>query len=299
MIQDGAPGAGGPAALGLARAAFAGRRYDEAARLAGAAIASGSTGAGLHGLLAAALLAERRPGPALAACERARALAPGAAWPWRLQALALADLRRGREAVASAESAVHLAPSDPWAQDALARCCAAAGRAEEARAAAREALRLAPRDPDLVRRAGAALGSQDPGAAEARCREAIGLDPSSAVSWDALAAALRRQGRDADAAAARARAAALDPAFAERYRRRRTFFSLFQAGAALFLAIVALGMLPRILRPPAAGVATAVLWLVALLAPALFAVGAAVALQRGPRYPPPPDPQLADVVRGL
>lgn len=291
--------AGAPAAFERAREAFAARSYDRAARLAGAGVAGGAATAELHGLLAAALLAARRPGPALAAGERARSLSPEAPWAWRLRALALAELRRGNEAVAAAESAVRLAPLDPWAHDALARCRAAAGGADEARAAAREALRLAPRDPDLVRRAGDAFASRDPGAAETRYREAIALDPSSAVAWDALASALRRQGRGDDAHAARERAAALDPAFAERYRRRRAFVPLFQLGAALFLAITALGVVPRIVPPRVAGAATAVLWLVVLLVPALFAIGAAVALQRGPRHPAPPDPQLADVVRRL
>jgi tetratricopeptide (TPR) repeat protein len=299
VTSGGAPGAGADRTFLLACDAFHARSYDSAARLAGDAIASSPATAGLHGLLAAALLAARRPVLAVGACERARALAPDVAWPWRLRAFALAEMRRGEEAVASAESAVRLAPLDPWAHDVLARSLAAAGRLAEARTAAREAVRLAPRDPDLVRRAGDTWVTDDPKAAEARYREAIALDPTSAAGWDALAGALTRQLRDEDAAAARERAAALDPAFAERYRRQRAFVPLLQLGAGLLLAIFALSLAPRLVPPRAVKVTTAVLWVVVLLAPALFAIGAAVALQRGPRHPAPPDPQVADVVSRL
>jgi len=299
MSPDPTPGTGASRALALGREAFHARRYEHAARVAREAVAGVPGSPGLHGLLAAGLLAARRPGLALGPCERAGALAPEAAWPWRLRALALAELRRGEEAVASAERAVSLAPEDPWAHDALARSRAATGRSAEARVAAREALRLAPRDPDLVRRAGDACVVEEPAAAEARYRESIALDPERATSWDALAGALVRQFRDEEAAAARARAAALDPAFAERYRRQRAFFPLLQVGGGLFLVIVALGLAPRLVPARSAGTATAVLWIVAVLAPAIFAIAAALALQRGPRHPAPPDPQLEDVVRHL
>ena len=134
---------------------------------------------------------------------------------------------------------------------------------------------------------------------ESRYRQAIALDPKNAAHWDALAGCLARQLRDDDAAAARERAAALDPAFGERYRRQRAFVPLLQLGAALFLVIVTLSFAPRVLPPRAARLATVAMWVMAVVAPALFAIGAALALQRGPRNPPPPDPLIAEVVRRL
>jgi len=286
-------------ALALAREAFEVRAYERAARLARDAAAAEPGSAALQGMLAAALLAARRPALALRACERARAAAPEAAWPWRLEAFALAELRCDADALAAAERAVNLAPEDPWSHDALARSRAAASRSAEARNAAREAVRLGARDPDLLRRLGDAWVRDDPAAAEARYREAIALDPRSAACWDALAGALARQLRDDDAAAARGRAADLDAAFAERNRRQRAFVPVLQLGAGLFLAILALSLAPRLLPPGPARIATAAMWVMAVLGPALFAIGAALALQRGPRHPLPADPQLADVVRRL
>ncbi len=323
------------AALERARQAFLSRAFGSAARIADAALAalggaearlavagrpateeappvSGSGDrvaspggvartriAALHGVLAAALLAEHRPIVALSPCERARALLPEASWPSRLHALALSALGRAEEAIAAAEAAVALAPDDAWALDAVARAHLAAGHAAEARRAALEAVRRSPCDPDLVRRAGDAFLAEDPRAAEARYRAALALSPGSAEVWDALAHVLGRQGRDADASAATARAASIDPAFAERYRRRRAFLPLFQLGLGLFLAVLVLGILPRAFPQALSPAFQAALWFAALLVPVLFALGAAIALQRGPRRPAPPDSQLADVVRRL
>lgn len=298
-MSRGAPGDDAAGALAASREAFQARAYERAARLARSGLARSPECAALHGVLAASLLAARRPALALQACDRALALEAEAAWPSCLRALALSELRCGADGEAAAERAVALAPEDPWARDALARAGAAAGRLPEARGAAREAVRLAPRDPDLVRRLGDAWLAEDAAAAEARYREAIALDPRNAAHWDALSGALVRQLRDEDAAAARGRAAELDPAFAERYRRQRAFVPLLQLGAALFLAVVTLSVAPRALPPRAARIATAAMWVMAVLAPVLFAVGAALALQRGPRHPPPPDPLLAEMVRRL
>jgi tetratricopeptide (TPR) repeat protein len=287
------------AALERARERFGARAFEAAARDAAAAIAAGAGGAELHGMTAAALLAAGQPEAALASTVEACALAPAAPWAWRLHAAALAVLGRGADAVAAAERAVQLAPGDPWAHDALALARAAAGLGAGARAAALEAVRLAPRDADLQRRAGDAWLREAPESAEARYREAIALDASSAAAWDALAGALEREERGEDADEARRRAAALDPAFAERYRRQRAFLPLLQLGAALFLVVLALGLLPRLVPPRLAGTARAVAWVFAIFVPALFALGGAAAARRGRRAVAAPDPQLADAVRRL
>ncbi len=286
-------------ALARARERFGARAYERAARDAAAAIAAGERTAELHALAAAALLAAGQPEAAIASTVEACALAPDAPWAWRLHAAALAVLGRGQDAVAAAERAVALAPGDPWAHDALALARAAAGLALEARAASLEAVRLAPREPELQRRAGDAWLRDAPESAEARYREALALDGGSAPTWDAMAGALDRQARVDDAAAARSRAAALDPAFAERYRRQRAFVPLLQLGAGLFLVVLVLGLLPRLVPPRLAAPARAIAWVVAIFVPALFAFGGAAAARRGRRAAGPPDPQLADVVRRL
>jgi len=283
-------------ALTDARQAFAERRYEEAAR-----IASAGESAALAGMVAASLLAAQRPLAAIGAADRAVALAPEEAWPRRLRALAMIGMGKPRDAAAAAAEAVRRAPGDPWALDVMALACAAERRSEEARSWAQRAAAAAPADPDLQRRLSERWLSDDPAAAERFAREAISADPANALAWDRLVMALEQQHRTREAAAARTRAADLEPALRERYQHHGTLRSFLKAGAAVLFLVLVLGVLPGLVRRhwPRTGASGFAVWIVAILLPLSFALGSALLLRRGHGTPMPPDPQLLQVVKSL
>jgi tetratricopeptide (TPR) repeat protein len=283
-------------ALAAARRGFRERRFDDAARAAARALAQGSSPEALA-LYVAALLAGDRPAPALAAL----AVAPrGASWPFRLRALALADLGRTREAITAGEDAARLAPDDPWAHEALARGYALGRRSADARSAAMRAVALAPTDPELRCALGELYADGHPGVAEGHLHAAAALDPRSARPWLALGDVLERAGRGADAADARARAASLDPALAALRRGPSRIGPLLVSGAAVFLAVLAFGLLPAVARklaPEAVPSATWIALAAVTLLPTAFLAATLVLLRRTARAVPAADPALAAAVR--
>jgi tetratricopeptide (TPR) repeat protein len=299
-------GAGG--ALDEARWAFADRRFDAAARAAARALASRAGGEPREAveaaaLLAGALLAAGRPGPALSCLEGAAALAPGASWVHRLRALALLDLGRAAAAEVEAEEAARLAPADAWAHDALARALFRRGREVEARAAALRASSMAPADPHLRCSLGELYGSAHPLLAEGHLRAALELDGACAPAWAALGEVLERQGRAADAARARDRAGELDGALRERRGGGAAVLPILWIGASVLLLVVAVGLLPEVVRrasPAAAARIAAVAYLGALALP-VAVVAASVAILRRARPQPLAAPIAAavrDAARG-
>jgi tetratricopeptide (TPR) repeat protein len=285
--------------LAVARRAFEERRFDDASLAAARALAQGASPEAFA-LRAAALLAASRPGPALAALSRAPAATPGASVIPRLRALAFADLGRALDAADAAEEAVRLAPDDPWAHEALARGYALARRSAEARTAALRAVALAPAVADLRCALGELYAGGHPAVAEGHLRAAIALDPSSARPWLALGDILDRAGRGEDAASARARAAALDPALAAERRGPAAVAPLLVTGAAIFLTVLAFGLLPavaRMLAPGAVGYATGLALAAVTLLPTAFLAATAVRLRRARRAAPAADPALAAAVR--
>jgi tetratricopeptide (TPR) repeat protein len=283
-------------ALADARREFAERRFDDAARAGARALAEGA-GPEALALYVAALLAAGRPGPALAAL----AAAPrGASWALRLRALALADLGRTREAITAGEDAARLAPDDPWAHEALARGYALGRRSADARSAAMRAVALAPTDPDLRCALGELYADGHAGIAEGHLHAAAALDPTSARPWLALGDVLERAGRGADAADARARAASLDPALAALRRGPSGLGPLLVSGVAVFLTVLAFGLLPAVARKLAPGAVASATWIAlgAVTAlPTAFIAATLVLLRRTRRAVPAADPALAAAVR--
>ncbi|MFL5263428.1 MAG: hypothetical protein ACJ79L_13575 [Anaeromyxobacteraceae bacterium] len=285
-------------ALAAARRAFEEHRFDDAARAAARALAPGASPEALA-LYVAALLAGGRPAPALAALAVAPR-GPSASWPARLRALALADLGRTRDAIAAGEDAARLAPDDPWAYEALARGYALARRSAEARSAAMRAVALAPGDPDLRCALGELYADGHAGVAEGHLHAAAALDPTSARPWLALGDVLERAGRGADAAEARARATSLDPALAALRGGPSRLGPLLVSGAAVFLAVLAVGLLPAVARKLAPGAVASATWIAltaVTLLPTAFLAATLVLLRRTRRAVPAADPALAAAVR--
>lgn len=278
---------GGQAAEALARAErMAAERRDDARA---------------HGLLSAALLAVSQPGPALAAAGRAAALEPGREWPHRLRSLALRRLGRWVEAVEAAREAVRLAPGRAAAVAALGLALAAGRRDAEAREALLRAVALEPRDVELRLTLGDVRLVAEPAAAEEEYRAALGMAPGNARALLRLGIALERQRRDAEAARAWDQAERADPHLVTPRRRRREGIRMLQLGGALFLSVVALGLVPSLVGrafPGATAAATTAVWLFALLVPVGLLLWSGLRFSRT-RGQGPLDAEIAAVARDL
>lgn len=144
------------------------------------AVAKAPSSASAHEALGTALIVAGRPGPAVAALERAVALAPERAEPRLNLASALVSAGRADEALAAAEAGVRALPSVAEAHGILGLALAANGRHAEAVAAYERALSLNPALPDVHDALGAAwegLGRRD--LAVQHVREALRLQPEN------------------------------------------------------------------------------------------------------------------------
>lgn len=199
-----------PRAVERARALLDAGRPEEAARLlatTGADDAEGSL------LLAQAHLERGAYADAVAAAERAAALAPEAEAPHRLRSFALARSGRPAEALAAAREAVRREPGDWRAHVACALAASdVPGGYAEGWAAGNEAVRLAPHEADAHFAVGVvALGAGDTARAGQAFRAALAIDPGHAGARNNLALVDLRRNRLGRAAAGFAAAAAMDP----------------------------------------------------------------------------------------
>jgi tetratricopeptide (TPR) repeat protein len=236
-----------------------------------------------HGLFSAALLALSRPGPALAAASRAASLLPRKEWPHRLRSLALRRLGRPTEAVEAARASVQLAPGCAAAWAALGLGLAASRRDAEAREALGRAVALDPNDAEVRLTLGDLCIVPEPATAEAEYRAALAMDPGSARALLRLGLALERQRQDVEASRAWDEAERADPRLVTPRRRRREGMRMLQLGGALFLAVVALGLVPPLVGrgfPGAGRAAAAAVWLFALLVPVALLLWSGVRLAR-------------------
>jgi len=254
-----------------------------------------------HGLRSAALLALARPAPALEAADRAASLAAGREWPHRLRSLALRRLGRWSEAVEAAREAVRLDPGCAAACAALGLALAAGRRDAEAREALRRAVAIAPRDAEFRLTLGDVCLASDPATSEEEYRAALALAPGSPRALLRLGLALERQRRDAEAGRAWDEAERADPRLVTPRRRRREGIRMLQMGGALFLSVVALGLVPSLVGrtfPQAASAAATAVWLFALLVPVGLLLWSAVRLSRT-RGDGSLDVEIAAVARAL
>lgn len=149
---------------------------------------------------------ERRAREALAADD-------GDALAWK--ALSVALSAQGREALAALERAAALAPGDAEAQSNYGHALRARGRHAEAAAVYQRALRLNGGSAALHLALGnAQLAGGDPGAAADSYRQALAIDARLAEAHCNLGAALRSLGRLQDARRACEQALAIRPDFA-------------------------------------------------------------------------------------
>jgi len=163
---------------------------------------------------------------ALAAGERAIALAPGSSDAHYMYGYALRTAGRTEASLRAMQRAIDLNPNNPLPYQGLAYGAILLGRPQEAQAPLDRAFRLSPREPlgAVWHWTGAFahyLMGDDAAAAEA-CKAAIAINPRYPHSHWLLAAAAARLGREAEAREALAAHLALSPALAtaaEVYRR--------------------------------------------------------------------------------
>jgi tetratricopeptide (TPR) repeat protein len=187
------PGAAGPARpgrppeLGRAAAMIEVGRFDDAARLLAAIVASEPDGARAWSLMARAHLGAGRWAEALTAAHRAIAISPADHRPFRLASTALVSLGRSAEAVTAALEACALAPGVWRSHVCLAQAATAAGQPARAAQAAATALALAPDEPDVQFTAGkVALSLGDLPRARAHQQAALAVDPSHSAAINEL-----------------------------------------------------------------------------------------------------------------
>ncbi len=154
-----------------------------------------------------------RPADALAAANRAVALAPQEDWPHRLASLLLSDLGRHKVAVRAAQEGVRLAPHQWQSHSRLASALShlpSGGR--EAWDVAMEAVRLGPHESAVHCTVGhvALVGGHLPQAEQA-FRQALALDPNNAAAQNDLALVALRRGRLAEAASGFSAGVRTDP----------------------------------------------------------------------------------------
>jgi tetratricopeptide (TPR) repeat protein len=121
-------------------------RYDEAVGEIALGLAAAPDEAALLSTLARVHLVAAQPVDALAAAERAVAVAPGTIEPLVVRAMALSDERRFAEAAQVAASILTTWPADPYAQRTGAALLSEARNGQDALNAAWNGVRLAPTD---------------------------------------------------------------------------------------------------------------------------------------------------------
>jgi len=146
--------------------------------------------------LAAAWLDASRPDDALAAAERALALAPDFAEAHRHAAIACHRLHQSERAEAAARAALKLQPRDPQAWNALGAILRRAGKEAAALEAYGRALALRPAFPEALNNLGATLLAQGRAAeAETALEQAARLAPNSPETLNNMGKARQLQGK--------------------------------------------------------------------------------------------------------
>ncbi|MCP3421074.1 tetratricopeptide repeat protein [Nocardioides pinisoli] len=187
-----------PALLGLGRALNRQDRHDEAEAAVRSALALDQENASAHQVLVD-VLCDRRDGPAaVAAAERARALAPHDFTSHYQHARALLCLRRPRvrDAYESALRAVDLAPHSPDAHNLVGLCLDGLGHHDQAQTAFRNALAIDP--VHTLAQNNLAATEMDRGRlgrAAGMLRSAVGNDPQEKRLHDNLDTVLLLLGR--------------------------------------------------------------------------------------------------------
>ncbi len=154
-------------------------RYDDAARLLSAVLASQPENGRAWCLLARAHLGGGNCAGAVQAAARASALDPADDWPYRLASTALIGLDKTGDAVSAALEARRLAAYFWRPHVCRAQAAAADGQLELAEEAASAALAIAPEEADVHMTAGAvALRRGDRTLAQRRQEAALAIDPS-------------------------------------------------------------------------------------------------------------------------
>ena len=191
-----------------------GAAMEAAEAFAGIAAANPADAAALA-LRGLALCQSGQPQAALAPLRRAVALDASAFHTAGL-AQALAAAGHGREAVAAWQRAIALAPGVAAAHLGLGHALRALGRTERAIAALQTGLRLAPDDlPAQLALAALLRGRPDLPAARAAAEAAVTQAPGAAEAWCCLGNILLDQGEPLQAARAQTQAEALAPGLAE------------------------------------------------------------------------------------
>lgn len=176
------------------------RRYTDALRWLGRALAADPERGRAHCLMAQAFIGLRQYAQALAAAERAAAADPHDEWPQRLRSIALLETGRRREALRAAQEAVRLGPDVPEALFTLVHAQLARGRGREAQGTAARLAEVAP-DRALSYRALArvAIRRREWAVAEAHLRRALALDSESYETMNDLGLVLQKGGKAREA----------------------------------------------------------------------------------------------------
>jgi tetratricopeptide (TPR) repeat protein len=165
------------------------QRYDEARALLTQVLAREPDEAQAWCLFAQVQIAVGDPKSGLDAAERAAALEPSDEWSHRLRSVALQQLGNKSGSIAAAREAVAAAPHAWQTNSRLAAALAFASRnPDEALAVAERAVELAPNESEARVTLGRAYEMRKDYAEAERCyKEALSLNPQSAVAHGALA----------------------------------------------------------------------------------------------------------------
>jgi tetratricopeptide (TPR) repeat protein len=190
-------------------------RANEAVRFAKEAIAADPTFADSYCVLAYAYGAAARNEDSLGAADEAIARDPRAEWAHALRAQSLFRTNRPKDALASVDEALKLAPGLAQRHRQRAYILAKLGRADDAWNEAVRARELAPHDAlshDVI--GDLSFAAKEYVVAEEAWREALRIDPTSAMRLNNMGAALANQGRREEAREAYRHAIRLDPSLA-------------------------------------------------------------------------------------
>lgn len=199
--------------LRRARAAMEVGRPEEAERQARQALVHAPDDAEAHGLLGQSLVYQARWAEAQAAAEAGLKFQPDAEWLHRMRSITLREQGQLDAALEAADTAVRCDPDAASAHYARSTALEAQKRLDEAEAAARTSIELDPDEARFHRQLGDVLLPRDPAGAEKAYRDALRLEPHSAVTLNNLGVAMENQQRLAEAATAYKAAILADPTF--------------------------------------------------------------------------------------
>ncbi|HTO06471.1 MAG TPA: tetratricopeptide repeat protein [Myxococcota bacterium] len=231
--------------LARANAAIELRRWDDAVREAGLAIAANPNDANGYYALARGLWGLERNTAALEALGTASAKRP----EWFLPHVLRSDIERSlgwpRKALAAAEEAVRLGPHSAAAHIAVALSAQKVGESLRARSECERALELAPQDAWIQRLAGDVYLAQKQNVlAEKHYRQSLAISAADGAALNNLALVLNRQGKTDEALDTYRAAIRADPTLrvAKRNLRSvlRTKSAKVSTGGLFFLAWIAL-----------------------------------------------------------